>query len=176
MGEPTFGLKSNKIPKVVMSTLSLRHLIMWLRLDSVNKIREFDGILDEENGDVVANEIPISFLSVELDSKTSNIPNGILSMIFVRMLIYAHVLTYRTSTRSLDGTEPYKDWSGARWIIENRGGGPFSSRVVENAELAMSPHTPCMDYTFGNAFMVEAVNLLSSNLVLQKRWTSVGAV
>ena len=40
----------------------------------------------------------------------------------------------------------------------------------------MSASTSGMHHTLWNAFMVKAVDLLSSNLVLKKRWTVMTAI
>ena len=38
----------------VMGSLCLRNLIVWLRLQGMDQIRKFDGVLDEEYRHVVA--------------------------------------------------------------------------------------------------------------------------
>ncbi len=48
-------MKTHEIPCIVMSRLSLRNLVMRFRLDSVDQVGEFDGMLDEKDGDVVSN-------------------------------------------------------------------------------------------------------------------------
>ena len=60
-----------EVPKVVVSCLSLRNLIMGLWLSCMDDIRKLNSALNEENGYVVANNIPIALLSVELDSKST---------------------------------------------------------------------------------------------------------
>lgn len=61
-----------------MGTLALRHIIVRLRLHSVNEVREFNGILNEENGNVISDDVPVAFFSIELDRKPSDIANGVL--------------------------------------------------------------------------------------------------
>lgn len=79
----TFRLKPNEVPEIVVSALSLWHLVLGLWLYGMDDIRELDGILDEENGHVVADEIPISFLCVELHGKSTNITNSVLNRVNV---------------------------------------------------------------------------------------------
>ena len=43
-------------------------------MDDVGK---FDGILNEEDRDVVANDVPVALLRVELGGETPNITNGV---------------------------------------------------------------------------------------------------
>lgn len=51
---------------------------MRLWLDRMNEIWKLDGVLNEEDRNVVADYIPITLLGVEFDGKPSNITNGIL--------------------------------------------------------------------------------------------------
>ena len=55
-----------------MSTCCLRESTVRLHLQSVHQIRELDRILDEEDWDVVAHQIPVAFVSVELKRKASD--------------------------------------------------------------------------------------------------------
>ena len=74
----TFGLKANKIPEIIVSALTLRNIILRLGFHSMNNIGEFNGILNEEHRDIVSDEVPDTFVSVELDCKPSNIANSVL--------------------------------------------------------------------------------------------------
>ncbi|GMG24939.1 unnamed protein product [Aspergillus oryzae var. brunneus] len=51
------GLLAEEVPSRVMGSGSLRDLIVTTRLDSVDEIREKNSVLDEEDGNVVANNI-----------------------------------------------------------------------------------------------------------------------
>jgi hypothetical protein len=51
-------VEAHKVPCIVVSGLSGRDLIVRFWLDGVDEIDEFDGILNEENGHVVADDIP----------------------------------------------------------------------------------------------------------------------
>lgn len=61
-----------------MGTLALRHLIMRLRLDGMDDVGELDGVLNEEDWDVVTDEVPVTFLRIELDGEASNVTDGVL--------------------------------------------------------------------------------------------------
>jgi hypothetical protein len=67
----------HKVPEVVVGCLGLRNLVVWLRLDSVNEIWELDSILNEEHRDVIANNVPVAFIGVELDSESTDIADCI---------------------------------------------------------------------------------------------------
>jgi hypothetical protein len=65
-----FGMHELEIPEVVMRRLSLRDGIVRLRLSSVDDIGEFDGVLDEEDRNVVSNNVPVTFLGIEFGAMT----------------------------------------------------------------------------------------------------------
>lgn len=73
----TLGLQTDKVPEIVMSSLALRYFVMWLRLDGMNKVREFDSILNEKHRNVVGNYIPIALGSKEFHGETTNIPYSV---------------------------------------------------------------------------------------------------
>ena len=52
-------------------------LCCFLPRTSMDNIGELDGILDEEHGNVVSNNVPIALLGVELDGKTPYIPYSV---------------------------------------------------------------------------------------------------
>lgn len=51
------GLLAEEVPSRVVRSRRLRDLIVAPRLHSVDQVRELDSILDEEYGDVVANDV-----------------------------------------------------------------------------------------------------------------------
>ena len=67
------GHQGDEIPEHV------RILEMSLRVSllSVDKAGEQNGVTDEEDGRVIADQVPVAFLSVELDSESPRISNGI---------------------------------------------------------------------------------------------------
>ncbi len=56
-----------------MGGLRLREGPIRLLLGGMDQIRELDGILDEEDRNVVTDEIPVALLGVELDSEAADI-------------------------------------------------------------------------------------------------------
>jgi hypothetical protein len=71
------GVQILEVPVVVVCGLRLRYLTVGLRLTSVDHIGELHGVLNEEDRDVVANEIPVAFLCVMLDGESTDIADGI---------------------------------------------------------------------------------------------------
>ena len=72
-----FRAERYEIPEGVVSSGRLRKAAVWFHLDGMNEIGEFDGILDEKNGNVVANEIPVTFPSVKLDGESAYVARRI---------------------------------------------------------------------------------------------------
>jgi hypothetical protein len=66
-----------EVPEVVVRRLCLRDLAVRLGLSGVDNIRELHGVLNEKDGDVVANNVPVALLCVELDGKTANITDSV---------------------------------------------------------------------------------------------------
>ena len=71
-------METDEVPEIIVRGLSLRDLIVRLRLHGVNDVWELDSILNEEYRDIVADEVPVALLSVELDGKPANVANSIL--------------------------------------------------------------------------------------------------
>jgi hypothetical protein len=71
------GMQILKVPKVIMSRLRLRHFVVRLWLSGMNNIWELYSILNEKDGNVVSDKIPVSFLSVELCCESTHITDGI---------------------------------------------------------------------------------------------------
>ena len=78
MDAHTLGLKAHVIPEIVVRRLALRHLIVRLRLDSMDKVGKLDTVLDEEDRDIVANNIPVPLRGVKFGRKPAHIANRLL--------------------------------------------------------------------------------------------------
>jgi len=72
-----FGGQADEVPEVVVRGLRLGEVAIRFGLGSVDQVGELYGILDEEHRDVIADEIPVAFLRVELDRKTANVTGKI---------------------------------------------------------------------------------------------------
>ena len=56
-----------------MGACRLRIATVSFHFHGVDEIRKFDCVLDEEDWNVVAYEVPVSLLGIEFDGKTSHI-------------------------------------------------------------------------------------------------------
>src|SRR5664279_457149 len=72
-----FRCERNVIPEGVVGGCRLRKAAVGFHFYGMNEVGKFDGILDEENRDVVANDVPVSFLSVKLDGKPAYVTRGV---------------------------------------------------------------------------------------------------
>ena len=52
----------------------LRNFIMGFRLDRMDEIGKLHRVLDEEHGNVVADQIVVAFLGIKLDGETARHP------------------------------------------------------------------------------------------------------
>jgi hypothetical protein len=72
-GVQSARLLAEEIPSGIVGGGSRWHLAVLLRLDRVNEIRESNGILNEEDGNVVSDNVKISLVSVETSGKPVDI-------------------------------------------------------------------------------------------------------
>lgn len=99
-----FRMHILKVPKVIMRTLTLRNLIVRLRLNRMNNVRKLDSILNKEDRDIIPHNIPVPFSSIHLHSEAPDIPNSI-----------------RTPSTTLDGGKPHKNGRFALRVIQDTG-------------------------------------------------------
>lgn len=146
---------------------------MWLRFDGVDDVREFDGILDEEDRDVIANEIPDTLIRVKLHGEATNVAHGILERSNNHVSASHREqerFTYRTTLRSLHSAEPDENRRCSRRVSQHACLCPLLRAVIKDTEVPMRAGTAGMHDTLRDALVVKARDLLSCNLVLEKRW------
>ena len=68
-----FGHQADEIPERVVGAGGLRIAAVGLHLHRVNQVGELDRVLDEEHRDVVADQIPVAFLGVELHREAADV-------------------------------------------------------------------------------------------------------
>ena len=139
-----------EVPEIVVGGLGLRNFNVWFGLRGVDQVREINSVLNEEDWNVVAHDIPITLLCVEFDGKASHV-------------------TYRISatSRPKHRGEPEEDRSGSRSVSQNTSTGQLFSAFVELEGSECTGPTG-MDYPFGDTFVVGMVYLL--------RWPVVSRV
>ena len=66
------GLERDEVVERIMGRAALRHLVIGLGLHGMREVRELDAVLDEEDGHVVADEIEVALLGVELHREAAH--------------------------------------------------------------------------------------------------------
>ena len=72
-----FGQQRNEVPERVMRRRVLRIAAIRLHFHGVYEVGKLDCVLDEEDGDVVADEIEVSFIGIKLHGKTAHVPRHV---------------------------------------------------------------------------------------------------
>jgi len=96
------------------------------------------------------NNVPVTLLSVELQSKATSVTDSV-----------------RATTATKHSREAFKDRSGASGIRKNLCAGVLFQTLV-HLESTESTSATGVDDTLGDAFVVEAVDLLTSHVVFQE--------
>src|SRR5665811_1832680 len=117
----------------------------------MDEIRKFDGILDEENRYVVADQIPVTFLSVKLNGKSAYITRGI----------------YRTRA-ACDGRYTSKNGCLLTYLGEYPGGGVLFQRGGQ-LEESMHARRSRVNDTLGNTLVIEMRDFFAEDEIFQKR-------
>ena len=76
------GHQRDEVPERVVRAGRLGHLVMRLRLDGVHQVGKLHRVLDEEDRNVVADQVPVAFVGVELDGEAADVARGVLAAAF----------------------------------------------------------------------------------------------
>lgn len=135
---------------IILTCLRLGHLVVRLRLACVDDIRELDGILNEEDRNVVANNIPVALLSVELQGETTGVTNGV-----------------GTATATKYSRESLEDRGGTRRVCEDLRACVLLQALV-HLEITECTRATGVDDTLWDTFVVEAMDLLTTHVIFQQ--------
>jgi len=131
------------------------HVGAGVTLDSVVEVREFEWIAQEEDRRVVADEVPVSLLGIELHRKAPNVPLSISG---------TALASNRGKTREEFG-------------LRSNFGEYFSlgiaGYIVSYCECAVSTRTLSVHATFRNHFSVKVGEFLQKPDILQERWPAL---
>src|SRR5688572_23182294 len=72
-----FRHERDEIPECVVSGSGLGDLVVRFRFYGMNQIRKLDGVLDEKDGNVIADEVKDAFVRIKLDGETSYVAGKI---------------------------------------------------------------------------------------------------
>ena len=72
-----FCVQRHEVPERVVCRLCLRDFPIGMGLAGVDDVRELDAVLDEEHRNVVADQVEIAFLGVELHRESAGVSHGV---------------------------------------------------------------------------------------------------
>ena len=67
------GISDDEVPERVVGARGLRVAAIGLHLHRVDQVGKLDRVLDEEHRDVVADQVEVAFLRVELDREAADV-------------------------------------------------------------------------------------------------------
>src|ERR1035437_8553742 len=146
-----FRCERNEIPECVVRGCRLRKSAVGFHFYGVDEVGEFDGILDEENRDVVADQVPVAFLGVKLDGKSAYVTRGI-----------------DRTRAACDSRYTSKHGCLLTYLGQYPGGGVLFQRGGQ-LEKPMHARRSRVNDTLGNALVIEMCNFLAEDEILQKR-------
>src|SRR5665811_2357996 len=146
-----FRRERNEIPECVVSGCRLRKAAVGFHFYGMDEVGEFDGILNEENRDIVADQVPVAFLGVKLDGKSAYVTRGI----------------YRTRA-ACDGRYTSKHGCLLTYLGEYPGGGVLFQRGGQ-LEKSMHARRSRVNDTLGNTLVIEMGDFFAEDEILQQR-------
>ena len=145
------GISDAKSQKVSCADARLRHGEVRLGLGRVHQVGKLHRVLDEEDRNVVADEIPVAFVGIELHREAAHVSRGIGRAAFAE-----HRREADEDRRLLAG------------FAEERGAGELGNRLraLEEAvrRRAARVHDP-----LGDALVIEVRDLLAKDEVFEQR-------
>jgi len=116
----------------------------------MDEIGELHRVLDEEHRDVVADEVPVSFVGIELNSKPPDVPGRVGRAAFTGHRGKAH-----------------EHWGPLAHLGENRCPRELRQRLIA-FKVAMRPRPARVHDALGDALMIEMRNLFAKNEIFQQ--------
>ena len=138
-----------EVPERVVGARGLRDLVVRLGLDGMDQVGKLDRVLDKKHRDVVAHQVVVALMGVELDRKAARVAHGV-----------------GGAARAGHGREARENRRPDRGVGQKAGAGQFRARLV-HLKVAMRTGTSRMDGPFWNPFMVKMRNLLAQYEIFQ---------
>ena len=141
----------HEIPECVVRRRRLRHGVMRLGFDGMDQVGKLHRVLDEEHGDVVAHEVPIALVRVELDCEAAHVARCI-----------------RRPSLAGDRREPYEHRRAFSGFGEQRRTRQVRERLV-TFEVTVRSRAARVDDPLRDALVVEVRDLLAQDEVFEQR-------
>ena len=149
------GVQRDEVPERVVRRLRLRDLAIGMRLTRMDDVGELDAVLDEEHGHVVADEVEVSFVGVELHREPTGVADGV-----------------RGTAGPEHRGEATEDVGLLALGSEEVGLGD-GGRIAVGLEGPVGGGAAGVHDALGNAFVVEVGDLLAEMEVLEERRPAV---
>jgi hypothetical protein len=143
-----------EIPERIVRGRRLWHGEVWFRLSGMHQVGELHGVLDEEHRDVVADEIPVALIGVELHRESANIASRV-----------------GRAPLAEDRREAHKDRRLLAYLREERRPRDIRERLGA-LEETVGRRPARVDDALGNALVVEVRDLFAEDEVLEQRRTA----
>ena len=152
------GHQRREIPERVVRRAGLRVAAVRLHLHGVDEVGKLDGILDEEHRDVVADQIEVAFLGIELDGEAAHVARQV-----------------DRAGAAGDGGEAYEDLGLLLRVLQEGRLGELGERF-RRLEVAMRPGAARMHDALGDALMVEMGDLLAQDEIFEQARAALAAL
>ncbi|CAJ8857246.1 Uncharacterised protein [Burkholderia pseudomallei] len=146
-----FRHERHEIPERIVRGRARRHLVGRLRLHRVHEIRELDRILNEEHRHVVAHEIVVALVGVELHGEAAHVAHRV-----------------GGAARALHRREAHVHGRFLRRVLQERGLRVLGHRFVD-AEHAVRGRAARVHDALRNALVIEMRDLLAHDEVFEQR-------
>ena len=144
------GHQRDEIPEVVVRGGGLRESAVRLHLHGMHEVGELHRVLDEEHRDVVADEVEVAFLGIELHGES------------------AHVARRVDRTRAARHRREADEDLGAPVRILQEIGLGQARQTLQRLEVAVCTAAAGMDDALGNALVIEVGDLFAEDEILQE--------
>ena len=146
-----FRRQGDEVPEVVVRRLRLRESSIRFLLHRMDHVGKLDGVLNEEHRDVVADDVPVAFLRVELHREAADVARQV-----GRAFVAGH------------GREAHEGGGFLPCALKDVGLGDVGKRLVV-LEIAMRAKAAGMNHPLGDALMIEVEDLLAKVKIFERR-------
>lgn len=136
--------------EVIPERIGILQVSLRVPLLSVNEMRELGRVTNEEDGGVIEDPIPVTFLSPELDSKATGVTGSV----------------GRTGFTTDGGETHCSSDFLADFLEEGRGGDV--SEIMSDLEVTVGAGTLSMDNSLGNTLTIEVSKEIDVVEILKK--------
>ena len=148
------GHQRDEVPEGVVRAGRLRKGAVGLHLHGVDQVGELHRVLDEEHRYVVADQVPVALLGVELDREAAHVARRV-----------------HAAGATGHGGKAREDGGLLADLRQDVGSGEVGQRIRQLEEAVRAAAARVHD-ALGNALVVEVHHLLAQDEVFQQRWAA----